>query len=221
MSTRAAVALQQPVQATRQQEAVSRLCGPAPHHRPCGWQGAAPWPQQCRQQAASQSSSRQPQRGAAPCSSSNGPPQLAFEAGGGGGGGSHASGGGGLDSGTRTLSDVIAWTINLPWQKAFSWVVVAVVGSQLRDFFGVRPPPPPAWHDPAGPCGSGPAGHWVWPVTCCTSGCGHHLHSRICAPALAGLSAAGRQPTPPGPCVLQATCPPAAALLCYLGSNWL
>ena len=144
MSARAAVALQQPGLATRQQAAVSRLCGPAAHHRPSGWPGAAPWPQQCRQQAVSQSSSRQPRRGAPPCSSASGPSQLAYEAGGdgssGGGGGHHAHAGGGLDSGTRTLSDVIDWTINLPWQKAFSWVVVAVAASQLRDFFGVRPP---------------------------------------------------------------------------------
>ncbi|KAI7837146.1 hypothetical protein COHA_009023 [Chlorella ohadii] len=36
-----------------------------------------------------------------------------------------------------TVADVIDWTINLPWQKAFSWFAVAVVASQLRDFFGI------------------------------------------------------------------------------------
>jgi hypothetical protein len=144
------VALKQPGLATRQQAAVSRLCGPAAHHRPSGWTGAAPW-QQCRQQV-SQSSSRQPRRGAPPCSSASGPSQLAYEAGSGdgssGGGSHHAHAGGGLDSGTRTLSDVIDWTINLPWQKAFSWVVVAVAASQLRDFFGVRAPAAAAGRQP-------------------------------------------------------------------------
>ena len=87
-----------------------------------------------------------------PCSSASGPSQLAYEAGSGdgssGGGSHHAHAGGGLDSGTRTLSDVIDWTINLPWQKAFSWVVVAVAASQLRDFFGVRAPAAAAGRQP-------------------------------------------------------------------------
>ena len=180
MSARAAVALQQPGLATRQQAAVSRLCGPAAHHRPSGWPGAAPWPQQCRQQAVSQSSSRQPRRGAPPCSSASGPSQLAYEAGGdgssGGGGGHHAHAGGGLDSGTRTLSDVIDWTINLPWQKAFSWVVVAVAASQLRDFFGVRPPAAAADRQP---WSSHQCAHCPLPAAAAIIMC---MHACLCPP---------------------------------------
>lgn len=40
-----------------------------------------------------------------------------------------------------TLSEVIDWTINLPWQKAGSWLVVALLASLLKDFFGVGPRP--------------------------------------------------------------------------------
>ena len=41
-------------------------------------------------------------------------------------------------SGRRQLSDVIDDFINLPWQKIASWVTVALLASQLRDFLGVR-----------------------------------------------------------------------------------
>ena len=36
-----------------------------------------------------------------------------------------------------TLREVIDWFINLPWQKAASWVLVACFASLLKDFFGV------------------------------------------------------------------------------------
>lgn len=39
--------------------------------------------------------------------------------------------------GRRQLSDVIDDFINLPWQKIASWVTVALLASQLRDFLGV------------------------------------------------------------------------------------
>jgi hypothetical protein len=69
------------------------------------------------------------------CSSSNSPP-IAYPTGGGGGDGT-GSNFSSNPGGGKTLNDVILWTINLPWQKAFSWVVVAMVASQLSDFFGV------------------------------------------------------------------------------------
>lgn len=71
----------------------------------------------------------------ATCSSSSLPHLAGYQA----GGGSGASRTTYTNSGSpeRTLSDVIHWTINLPWQKAFSWFVVAVMASQLRDFFGI------------------------------------------------------------------------------------
>jgi len=37
----------------------------------------------------------------------------------------------------RTLSGVIDWTINLPWQKMACWIIVALLVSQLKDFFGI------------------------------------------------------------------------------------
>ncbi|GAB4823028.1 hypothetical protein N2152v2_010074 [Parachlorella kessleri] len=39
--------------------------------------------------------------------------------------------------GKLTLREVIDWFINLPWQKAASWVVVACFASLLKDFFGI------------------------------------------------------------------------------------
>lgn len=39
----------------------------------------------------------------------------------------------------RTLADVIVWTVNLPWQRWGCWLVVALLVSQLKDFFGVSP----------------------------------------------------------------------------------
>ncbi len=35
------------------------------------------------------------------------------------------------------LSEVIEWTINLPWQKFGSWMAVVFAVSQLKEFFGV------------------------------------------------------------------------------------
>lgn len=47
-------------------------------------------------------------------------------------------GDGGLKKGERVqLSDVIDHLINLPWQKIASWMVVALLASQLKDFLGV------------------------------------------------------------------------------------
>lgn len=37
-----------------------------------------------------------------------------------------------------TMAEVIDATINLPWSKAGSWLVVALLASLLKDFFGVR-----------------------------------------------------------------------------------
>ena len=61
-----------------------------------------------------------------------------------------------------TLSEVIDATINLPWQKAASWLVVALLASLLKDFFGVslKPCRPPARRlllpaTASGVCGSG------------------------------------------------------------------
>lgn len=90
-------------------------------------------------------STRRPAAGGSPSAAS-----AAFDGGSGGSGGlvpssgalasapgRVAAAGGAAPMGRTTLADVIDWTINLPWQKAFSWFVVAVVASQLRDFFGV------------------------------------------------------------------------------------
>lgn len=135
MATLAAPALG-PRPMAKQQTAAPRLCGQAAAlpASPWGCPAAASRPQRCWHAAAARRR-RQPRRPAAASSSSN-VPQLGFQAGG-GVGGAGSSRNGGQPSGHRTLSDVIDWTINLPWQKAASWVVVAVVASQLRDFFGV------------------------------------------------------------------------------------
>jgi hypothetical protein len=137
MSTVCLVALQQQGLPNRQHAAPSRA-GRAPVSLPkCCWPHAGHWLCQNRH-GAPERSRQMPRRGVA-CSSSS-PPHLAFQS----GGRSGSSGEGGSSSytssasGSRTLNDVIHWTINLPWQKAFSWVVVGIVASQLRDFFGVR-----------------------------------------------------------------------------------
>ncbi|EFN55763.1 hypothetical protein CHLNCDRAFT_52421 [Chlorella variabilis] len=112
--------------------AAPRLPSPAAATPPCCWRPA--WPQHCRH-AAPQRRRQAPQRRVATCSSSSLPHLAGYQA----GGGSGASRTTYTNSGSpeRTLSDVIHWTINLPWQKAFSWFVVAVMASQLRDFFGI------------------------------------------------------------------------------------
>eukprot|EP00887_Chlorella_sp_A99_P008096 scaffold12.g8096.t1 len=37
----------------------------------------------------------------------------------------------------RSLEDVVVWTVNLPWQRWSCWLVVFLLASQLKDFFGV------------------------------------------------------------------------------------
>ncbi|KAL4435187.1 hypothetical protein ABPG77_001869 [Micractinium sp. CCAP 211/92] len=134
MATLAAPALR-PRPLNRQHAACPRLCGQAAAVPSCPWScpAAVSRPQPCWHAAAARRR-RQPRRPAA--ASSSNLPQLGFQAGG-DAGGAGSSSNGGEPSGHRTLSDVIDWTINLPWQKAASWVVVAVVASQLRDFFGI------------------------------------------------------------------------------------
>jgi len=39
---------------------------------------------------------------------------------------------------SRSVSDVIDTFINLPWKKIASWLAVAMLASQLKDFLGVR-----------------------------------------------------------------------------------
>lgn len=131
MSTLPRAALS-PRVALRQQAAPQRVC--VQQAALPGGPGPCCWPQQCRQAAAPRI--RRQQRRLVAQSSSASPAQLAYQPGPGGSGGSGSSNRGQADA-PRTLSDVIHWTINLPWQKAASWVAVAVVASQLRDFFGI------------------------------------------------------------------------------------
>lgn len=77
---------------------------------------------------------RHPRRGAPPPAAAASSSAAAFPP---PAGGTAAWAGGTGVNGRTTVADVIDWTINLPWQKAFSWFVVAVVASQLHDFFGV------------------------------------------------------------------------------------
>ncbi|KAL4858146.1 putative transport protein YdbI [Chlorella vulgaris] len=132
MATLCPAGLQQQMLASRQHAAVSRHSRlPAtPQQRFC-WPPAGST-QHCSH-LAPQRSRAAPRRGVA-CSSNS--PPIAYPTGGGGGDctGSNFSSNPG---GGKTLNDVILWTINLPWQKAFSWVVVAMVASQLSDFFGI------------------------------------------------------------------------------------
>lgn len=45
----------------------------------------------------------------------------------------------GPEGGRVQLSDVIDGFINLPWKKIASWMAVAFLGTQLKDFLGVSP----------------------------------------------------------------------------------
>lgn len=129
-----------PVLSARQQPGLLRLCGQQGSLPKGGvaWPVAGPQRQQRCRAAASARRRRQPRLRVA-ASSAAGLPHLAGYGGEGGGDQRAARGSSGSNGAPPplTLSDVIDWTINLPWQKAASWVAVAVVVSQLRDFFGV------------------------------------------------------------------------------------